>query len=421
MISDSSFRRYARRFNFTLALLSATSALAQTDPRTFLNTTLDLIEHRAYRASSINWPVVRRQALVQADHARTTSEVYPLITAVLMQLGDHHSYLLPPAPTADPAEPQVFAGMHLRADEHTVDQVDVGSPADHAGIKPGDVIIDVQADPDGLTVVLTLQRTGQPQPVQTVLPVPTVALRADQLPLGTTLGRVGYLKLPGNAGATDAPESTYATTLQSSIQTQLKAGACGWLVDLRTNTGGNSYPMLTGLGPLYGEGLVLSNQERGQAPVAVVYRQGTTAFGKQVLARLMTRPGLPVTVPRPPPAIAVLIGPHTLSAGEYAAVAFHGLKNVRTFGLPTGGAIGYQTRFPLSDGSVLLLNTGVELDRTGKIIEEAQRPDVTVSFTEAQIGTSEDPVVKAAQDWVLKQSSCQRPSAGHPGNGTGHR
>lgn len=382
---------------------------AETDPRTFLSSTLDLIEHRAYRASSIDWPAVRRQALIQAEHAQTTPDVYPIIDAVLAQLDDHHSYLLPVPPTSSTAQPQVFAGMHVRPDERTVDRVDVGSPAEHAGIKTGDVITDARSGPDGVTLLLTLQRSGLTRTVQAILPVPGVALRADQLPQGKILGKIGYLKLPGNDGATDTPESVYATTAQTLIRTQLKAGACGWVVDLRANTGGNSYPMLTALGPLYGEGLVLSNNERDQMPVPVVYSHGATTFGKQVIARLKDTPGLPVTLPVPRPPIAVLTGARTLSGGEYAAVAFHGLKNVRTFGLPTGGAIGYQTRFALSDGATLMLNTGVELDRTGKVIDAAQLPDVTIAFTERQIGTSEDEVLKAASTWLLGQPGCQRP------------
>ncbi|WP_407571636.1 S41 family peptidase [Deinococcus altitudinis] len=389
------------------SLLLNTSVLAQADPRTFLSTTLDLIEHRAYRAASIDWPTVRRQALIQAEHARTTSDVYPVITAVLAQLDDHHSYLLPAPPTSAAAQPQVFAGMHIRSDEHTIDQVDVGSPADHVGIKAGDVITDVKPGLDGATVGVTVKRSGPTQTVQVTLPVPTVALRADQLPQGKILGKVGYLQLPGNDGATDTPESVYATTAQKLIRTQLKAGVCGWVVDLRTDTGGNSYPMLTALGPLYGEGLVLSNQERGQTPVPVIYSHGATTFGQQVLARLKATSGIPATLPIPRPPIAVLIGPRTLSSGEYAAIAFHGLKNVRTFGLPTGGAIGYQTRFLLPDGATLLLGTGVELDRTGHVIDAAQLPDVTVAFTEREIGTSDDGVLNVASTWLLRQPGCQ--------------
>lgn len=407
-MSKSSTLQRALSLCSVITLLMATTVRAQTDPRTFLSTTLDLIEHRAYRASWIDWPAVRRQALVQAEHARTTSDVYSLITAVLAQLGDNHSSLLAVPPTSGAGQPQVFAGMHVRSDQQTVDQVDVGSPAGRAGIRAGDVITDAQPRPDGATVVLTLQRSAPTRTVQATLPVPAVALRGDQTPQGKILGKVGYLKLPGNNGATDTPRSMYATTLQTLIRTQFKAGVCGWVVDLRSNTGGNSYPMLTGLGPLYGEGLVLSNQERGQTPIPVVYRHGTTTFGKQVLTRLLDKPGLPVTLLAPRPPIAVLIGPRTLSGGEYAAVAFHGLKNVRTFGLPTGGAIGYQTRFPLADGATLVLNTGVELDRTGQVIDAAQLPDVTVAFIEREIGTSQDDVLSAATAWLLAQPGCQR-------------
>ena len=56
----------------------------------------------------------------------------------------------------------------------------------------------------------------------------------------------------------------------------LGAAACGWIVDLRSNGGGNLYPMLAALAPLLGPGPLLGYRDRhGRTDSWVIDDDGT--------------------------------------------------------------------------------------------------------------------------------------------------
>src|SRR5690606_40666707 len=59
-------------------------------------------------------------------------------------------------------------------------------------------------------------------------------------------GGAAYLLVPGFAGGSHAHQVDFAETLQALIRSLDEAGACGWIVDLRRNSGGNLWPMLLG-------------------------------------------------------------------------------------------------------------------------------------------------------------------------------
>jgi hypothetical protein len=66
---------------------------------------------------------------------------------------------------------------------------------------------------------------------------------------------VGYVKLEGcPCGGRRADE--YAEAVQQAIRTADRPGLVGWIVDLREDGGGNMWPMIAGLGPIFGEGII---------------------------------------------------------------------------------------------------------------------------------------------------------------------
>src|SRR5690606_26718511 len=109
-------------------------------------------------------------------------------------------------------------------------------------------------------------RTGRP-------PIPAEGRR---LP-----GGVAYLTIPGFAGGTHMQQVEFAESLQSLIGSldDESAGACGWIVDLRRNSGGNLWPMVLGVGPLLGDGdAVLADYPDGRRET-VWYREGKAGLG----------------------------------------------------------------------------------------------------------------------------------------------
>src|SRR5690606_1433128 len=65
-------------------------------------------------------------------------------------------------------------------------------------------------------------------------------------------GRYGYIRVPPRGGTATA----LADSLHTAVRSLEAKGACGWIVDLRGNGGGNMWPMLDGIGPLLGDSIV---------------------------------------------------------------------------------------------------------------------------------------------------------------------
>lgn len=202
------------------------------------------------------------------------------------------------------------------------------------------------------------------------------------MPDVTRDGAVGIARLPGLRTAAGDPHgiaAKYTKTLAIGIADQDKAGACGWLIDLREDTGGNMWPMLGGLDALLGPppfGWFVMPDGRASP--------WTRVAGNPVSAPLEPAPGSPA--PRRPAdrPIAVLLGPRTASSGEMTAMALIGRERVRTFGQPTAGLSTPNSSFPLADGAVLVVTTGKARDRTGFQYEGPIQPDETVALAAAE-------------------------------------
>lgn len=221
------------------------------------------------------------------------------------------------------------------------------------------------------------------------------------VPTGVMLSqRVAYLEVPRFSGDVAAQVTAYADALQGLIRTQAEAGACGWVVDLRGNSGGNMWPMLAGLGPLFGEGELGGFRAADGGQAAWWYRGGATGVAERVAARVS---GEPFVLPALPP-VAVLVGPTTASSGEAVALALTGRERAATFGAPTAGLSTGNQLFVLSDGALLWLTTSVFVDRDGRAYGGPLQPDHEVIPT-AATRRGPDTVRDTARDWVEKLCS----------------
>ena len=149
----------------------------------------------------------------------------------------------------------------------------------------------------------------------------------------------------------------------------------GWIVDLRGNTGGNMWPMLTGIGPILGDGAVGSFVAAG-GNVTWFYKDGETgtrnpAGLETVSLTLQEGPVLQ----SPTAAVAVLVDGSTASSAEAIAIAFHGRPATRFFGTNTAGKSTAVQPFKLDDGAELYLTTAIDADRTGQAFPDGFTPD----------------------------------------------
>lgn len=219
--------------------------------------------------------------------------------------------------------------------------------------------------------------------------------------------RLGWIKVGAYMDDSSQPKDVQyqarkqaAIALQARIQEQDDGNRCGWVVDLRSNGGGNMWPMLLGMGPLLGDA-------KGADPVGMflladkrqpwAYRDGAVWLdGKAVVGSRNTQ----YTLRHPGAPVAVLFGPRTASSGEASVLAFRGRAASRSFGQPTAGYSTANTPQRLPDGSLLLLTGSVIADRNGVGDGSRLQPDVTV-------GAGQD-AAAAAREWLLAQPACKQ-------------
>ena len=230
------------------------------------------------------------------------------------------------------------------------------------------------------------------------------------LPAGRLLAdHIGYINVPGIQVLDEVRIRTFADTLISLLADLDSAGACGWIVDLRENTGGNMFPMLSGLMPLLGTdnlGYFVDNDGES-VPWYVVpvgeeaSRDGTAVAGIATLAHALRQPDAPVVA---------LVGPRTTSSGEVVALSFRGRPTSILIGAPTGGFTTGNEFHELSDGAVFNITSSVYADRTGHRYGGKINPDIAVN----DANTTGDPIrvegtaaFEEALRWLGTQADCR--------------
>lgn len=172
-------------------------------------------------------------------------------------------------------------------------------------------------------------------------------------------GTVGYVNVPNCACQTNAASTQFAESIHRDIRAADRPGLDGWIVDLRGNVGGNMWPMIAGVGPVLGEGIigyvVYPDREYERE-----YRNG----GAYSLGEAFASVPAAYTLLKEYPKVAVLTGGATNSAGEALVAYFKGRPETRSFGTPTCGHHHLYWDFPLSDGAVLWVTASVHADRT---------------------------------------------------------
>lgn len=382
------------------------------EARVYLNEALDYIQEHSVRREFIDWQVLRKEVYAQASHAQTPAQVYPAIKQALFLLGDHHSFFSDPESVQ--LQNQGLAkqfGLRIICPEGVVGLVYPDSPAEQAGVHIGDQVETINGQPmehwsiwqlrtllvfgHGYNdLELTLTPAGKPL-VRTVH-LQATAYTTIRKPEGREIARkIGYLDLPGFMGSQEQAIE-YAQLAQQLIREIDQTDLCGWVIDLRRNTGGNMWPMVAGLGPIVGEGewlTFVAHQEQQMA----FYRGGQAGISPDtVLVTVDTS----YYLKRPRPPVAVLTSQLTSSSGEFTALMFRGLPRTHSFGEPTQGVPTANERKILSDGAILILTTALGADRTGQVYDSPLIPDCPVKIDWTHLSTSDDPVLQTAVQWL---------------------
>jgi len=210
---------------------------------------------------------------------------------------------------------------------------------------------------------------------------------------------IGYLDVPAYSGG-GAEGDALAALYHGLIESVDTTGVCGWVVDLRGNTGGNMWPMLAGVGPILGTGVAGSFVY----PDSVV-QPWSYVGGKASLAGSPLATADPFYAPADPPRpVAVLTDARTASSGEGVTVAFRGRPETRSFGLSTFGVSTGNAGYQLIDGAIIFLTVAWMADRDGEVYGTELPPDEVVTGAKTGVRAT-DPVLDRALEW-LETGSC---------------
>jgi C-terminal processing protease CtpA/Prc len=217
---------------------------------------------------------------------------------------------------------------------------------------------------------------------------------------------IGYIALP-NFSVIER-QVDYVAAARRIIATADEAPTCGWVIDLRLNTGGGYAPMVTGIGPILGVGPFLGWRLPDDQQLWVTYQGGGIYDDGRLVADDLAR--MPAyELQRPDPPVAVLTGPLTSSSGEVTTLAFVERPATRLFGERTGGFTTGNASYLLFDGALVALAEVAMTDRTGATHMDGVTPDELIRTDWTSYGTDADPVLAQATDWLSRQPACAAP------------
>ena len=293
------------------------------------------MRQHALHGQGVDWDALRAEAFKRAGGAFNPIDTYPAIYWSLVQLGDPGSHLrLPP------------------------------------GLYPDQIALLQQAEKEAANTAPASTRT------ETTVPTAFTSRRLPEGHIVTSQGKnFGYVVLPRCSAKDNDGLLLYAADVRRILTDLSAQNPKGWIVDLRGNTGGNMWPMLTGIGPILGDGVV-GSFVAADGNIPWFYQDGKTGTRNQAGLETvsLTLEDAPVLM-TPSAPVAVLVDSSTASSAEAITIAFHGRPDTRFFGSATAGKSTAVQPFKLDDGAELYLTTAIDADRTGKQFPDGFTPD----------------------------------------------
>ena len=261
----------------------------------------------------------------------------------------------------------IGAYVTMKDDKITIIAPIAGSPADKAGIKAGDVILEIDGEsttgmsvaeaiikirgPKGTSVKIQLLHEGQTTPVE-------IEIVRDTLPLPSLnyrmMGEIAYINI------TDFTEST-PDELDTAMKNLKDNNAKGIIIDLRGNPGGLLDSVVEVASFFLHDGIV----------VQVRSNQGEIEIHNVNEDRPETN--LPMVV---------LVDANSASGSEVLAGALQDHDRAKIVGTTTYGKGSVDALYPLSDGSGLYITIARWLTPDGRLIEgQGIEPDITLDIT----------------------------------------
>ena len=315
------------------------------------------------------------------------------IEAMLEALGDPYTSFL------DPDEYELytedsqgkFEGIGARVDlvnsRITIIEPMPNTPAERAGIRPGDVILEVDGastegwsliesvikirGPEDSTVRLLIQRQNVVEPV--VIEIVRSVIELQSISWEMLPGGIAYVEISTFADNTDE-------TLADILKEIENLGAQGMILDLRNNLGGLLSTTINVASQFLKDGLVL---------------YAVDGDGHRTDYKVKSN-GAAQDIP-----LVVLVNQFSASASEVLSGALQDHERAILIGTTTFGKGSVNLPKRLSNGSGLYFTIGRWYSPDGHLIEgEGLKPDIRV---EAGIEDDEDPQLERALEYMENQ------------------
>jgi C-terminal peptidase prc len=348
-----------------------------------------------------DWRAARDELNARIAAGMTDAQFHEALSDLIVALNDEHSSFLSPqdaeAEDAEYSGNGTYVGVGLITDVNPdarhiyILSVLPNSPAEQAGLRPHDHILQIGGQPSvdadgnsqsfllrgdaGTTVDLIVRTPGQdPRPIQVTRGQVNSSERIEQRVLTDTASgkRIGYLLVPSLFEESIAPRARRA------MRDLMRAGNLdGLILDLRTN-GGGSYPNLRGILGMFTGGTMGNLVNRDGARTAIRARA--------------ERIGNSQTVP-----MVVLIGSGTESFAEVLAGALQARGRAVLIGQNTAGNIETLLSHEFEDGSRLwLAEESFQLPDGTSWELVGLTPDVRIDAAWDEFTADNDPVIAAA-------------------------
>ena len=265
-----------------------------------------------------------------------------------------------------------------------------GSPADLAGIRPGDKVIAINGEdmtgvapeearlkvlgPEGSKVTLTVQREGEPGPLEFVITRARINIKSAE---GKMLkNEIAYIDINTFGDKTTAE-------LRSTLDTLLKENPKGIIIDLRNNPGGYLHTSVEVASEFIEKGAILF-EEYGDGKRDVYNASGD---------------GQATDLP-----IVVLVNEGSASASEILAGALQDYGRAKIVGVQSYGKGSVQNWVPLSnDQGAARVTIAKWLTPNERAIDGVGlTPDFIVEMTPEQFEAGLDPQLDKAVEVLLQ-------------------
>ncbi|MFO7807652.1 MAG: S41 family peptidase [Candidatus Moraniibacteriota bacterium] len=341
------------------------------------------------------WRMVDKK-YVDQEELDAQERVYGAIDGMLKATGDPYTNFMDPEETKsfnadmEGSFEGIGAEIGIREDTLTIIAPLDGMPADEAGLKAGDKIIEIDEESandftveeavkkirgeKGTDVVLTIFREGETETRD--IKITRGEIDLESVRYEKKEDDIAYIQIVSFSEDT-------AKEFNKEITKAIADGAKGVVLDLRNNPGGylNVAVELSSKFIPRGETIVLEKKRNGKI-------DKFKAIGGANLSELP---------------VAVLINEGSASASEILAGALRDQKDSKLIGKKSFGKGSVQQLEKLSDGSSLKITIAEWLTPNGDSInEEGLKPDIEVEITDEDIENQDDVQLNRALEEIKK-------------------